>query len=73
MTVEDIEKAKDIISNYKSKSNADLVFAMDLLMKDFDFTKETLIKMSEHLDKLENSYNLIYNEYKLRKDGIRNR
>jgi hypothetical protein len=73
MSEEDIIKAKDIISNYKNKSNVDLTFAMDILQKDFDFTKQTLIKMSEHLDKLEKSYELLLTEYWSRKDGIKNR
>lgn len=73
MNQEEIEKTKDIISNYKNKSNSDLTFAMDILQKDFDFTKETLLKMSEHLDKLEKSYNLILTEYQFRKNGIKNR
>ena len=73
MNEEDIIKAKDIISNYKNKSNVDLTFAMDILQKDFDFTKQTLIKMSEHLDMLEKSYELLLTEYQSRKDGIKNR
>jgi len=73
MNQEDIDRTKEVISNYKNKSNADLTFAMDVLQKDFDFTKQTLIKMSEHLDKLEKSYQLILNEYQSRKNGIRNR
>ena len=45
----------------------------EALQKDFDFTKQTLIKMSEHLDKLEKSYELLLTEYQSRKDGIKNR
>jgi len=73
MDEKEIQKTKEIIKNYKTKSNADLVSAMDTINKDFEFTKETLLKLSEHLDKLENSYQLLLSEYQLRKNGIRNR
>jgi hypothetical protein len=73
MNEQDFTKAKDIIANYKNKSNNDLTFAMDIIQKDFDFTKETLIKMSEHLDKLEKSYEVLLTEYQSRKNGIKNR
>ncbi len=73
MNEQDFTKAKDIIANYKNKSNNDLTFAMDIIQKDFDFTKETLIKMSEHLDKLEKSYGVLLTEYQSRKNGIKNR
>ena len=39
---------------------------MEFIKKDFEFTKTSLIKMSEHLDKLENTYNLILKEYQKR-------
>jgi hypothetical protein len=73
MDEKDIEKTKEILKNYKSKSNADLVLAMDVINKDFEFTKNTLIKLSEHLDKLESSYQLLLTEYQFRKNGITNR
>jgi hypothetical protein len=37
--------------------------ALDLLSKEFDFTKNSLIKLSEHLDKVEHTYNTILKEY----------
>lgn len=56
----------EIISNYKSSSNKQLEKAMGFIMLDFNNTKENVIKMTEHLDKLENTYNKLLKEYKSR-------
>lgn len=66
MTKKDTEKALDIINDYKSKSNKDLKFVMDLITEDFELTKNTLVKLTEHLDKLETTYNVILKEYQNR-------
>ena len=60
---EEAEKVLRIIKDYKSQSNKDLTFAMDFINEDFKSTKETLIKLSTHLDKLETTYNMILKEY----------
>lgn len=60
------EKAVKIIKDYKSSSNKDLVFVMDFIQEDFKLTKETLIKLTEHLDKLELTYKTILKEYETR-------
>jgi hypothetical protein len=60
------EKALEIIKNYKSSSNKDLMFVMDYIQKDFEFTKNVVIKGTEHLDKLELTYDTILKEYKKR-------
>lgn len=60
------EKVLKIIKDYKSQSNKDLMFAMDFIQDDFMNTKETLVKLTHHLDKLENTYNLILKEYEKR-------
>ena len=60
------DKAKEIIKDYKNSSNKDLIFVMDYIQKDFNFTKEMVIKGTEHLDKLEITYNTILKEYKKR-------
>jgi len=60
------EKVLKIVKDYKSQSNKDLVFAMDFIQDDFINTKETLVKLTHHLDKLENTYNLILKEYEKR-------
>lgn len=52
-----------IIKDYKEKSNKDLKLAMDFIQEDFTVTKENLLKLTNHLDKLENTYNLLLKEY----------
>ena len=47
----------------KDSSNKDLLLALQYVEKDFNYTKETLLKMSDHLDKLEYTYNLLHKEY----------
>ena len=66
MTKRDTDKALEIIKDYKSKSNKDLKFVMDLINEDFELTKKSLVKLSEHLDKLEITYNVILKEYQNR-------
>jgi hypothetical protein len=64
--IEDSEKIVEIIKDYKNKPNKDLVKAMNYIQKDFDFTKDSILKLSNHLDKLELSYNTLLKEYKSR-------
>jgi len=52
-----------IIKEHKERSNKDLQLAMDFIQEDFKVTKESLIKLTHHLDKLENTYNLLHKEY----------
>jgi hypothetical protein len=68
----DITKVMDIVKDYKNKSNHDLVFAMESIQTDFNVTKENIIKLTHHLDKLEITYDLILKEYQRRKNGIKN-
>lgn len=65
----DSSKALDIINDYKNKSNKDLIFVMDFIKKDFDLTKESVLKLTNHLDKLEKTYDMILKEYN---DRIKN-
>ena len=69
---ETAEKALDIIKDYKSKSNKDLIFVMDIIQKDFNVTKETLLKLTHHIDKLESTYDLILKEFESRTKNGRN-
>jgi hypothetical protein len=67
--MEDYEKTVEILKDYKSKTNKELIFAMDKLNQDFEFTKKQLIDLSFHLDKLEESYNFLLKEYNTRTNG----
>lgn len=63
-----IESSKivEIIKEHKTKPNKDLILALEFIKKDYELTKENIIKLSEHLDKLELSYNTILKEYESR-------
>jgi len=63
-----IESSKivKIIKEHKTRPNKDLILALEFIKKDYELTKENLIKLSEHLDKLELSYNTILKEYESR-------
>lgn len=63
---EELEKIVKTIKEHKQSSNKDLVNAMDFIREDFETTKNNLIKLTHHLDKLENSYNLLLKEYETR-------
>ena len=59
-------KAGEILQikkEHKDRSNKDLTLAMDFIQEDFNVTKESLLKLTQHLDKLENTYNLLHKEY----------
>lgn len=62
----DIQKVQKIINEYKDRSNKDLIFVMDHLKEDFEFTKQTLLKLTEHLDEVENAYNKMLTEFNKR-------
>ena len=53
----------DIISDHQNRSNKDIQLALEFIQKDFEVTKETLIKLTNHLDKLELTYNTLLKEY----------
>jgi hypothetical protein len=70
MTKEELtKKTMAVIEDPKSSSNGDLIMAMDVIQKDFDSVKDTLIKMTHHLDSLENTYNVVLKEYNTRTNG----
>lgn len=60
------DKLKRVITDYKSLPNRDLEFGLEKISEDFEDTKELLIKLSLHLDSLEENYNKILKEYKSR-------
>ena len=64
------EKILEIVSNYKMKSNSDLISALDFLSNDFEKTKDLIVKLTHHLDSTENSYNKILEEINKRTNQI---
>jgi hypothetical protein len=67
------EKSLKIIQDYKNSSNKDLIFAMDHITEDFNFTKNIVLKGTEQLDKLELTYNTLLKEYQERTKSNDNR
>jgi len=56
------EKVLEILSEYKKTPNKDLISVLDFLYEDFEKTKDLIIKLTNHLDITENSYNKILEE-----------
>jgi hypothetical protein len=52
--------------NLKNLPNAALVEFMDKLTSDFEVTKQNIINLTLHLDKVEDLYNVILKEYQNR-------
>lgn len=57
------EEILEIIKDFKNRPNKDLIRALDLLNQDFEYTKNTIIDLTKHLDKVEFTYNSILKEY----------
>lgn len=63
------EQFKEILEsqqNLKDLPNTKLVEFMDLLSTDFDFTKDSIIKSTIYLDKVEELYNKVLKIYQER-------
>jgi hypothetical protein len=60
----------EILKDYKNKSNKQLMDVMDFLQKDFEKTKDLIVKLTHHLDTTENSYNKVFEEYKKRINNV---
>jgi len=66
------EKFKEILDSQlslKDLPNIKLVEFMDLLSSDFDETKESIIKSTLYLDKLEELYDRVLKVYQDRNNG----
>lgn len=71
MTKEDVaKKTIEVINNPSDSSNSDLQMAMDVIQKDYQTIKDDIIKLTYHLDNLEETYNKILKEYNTR-NGVR--
>ena len=56
----------EIIRDHKNKSNNDLALALEFIKKEFDLTNENLLKLTNHIDKLELTYTILLKEYEER-------
>ena len=59
-------KIKEIINEPLNQSNIDLMECMDFLYNENEKLKDTILKLTYHLDEVEFSYNKILEEYKNR-------
>ena len=62
-------KIKEIIDDFKNKSNKDLTKVLEFLNGEFDQTKSKLLMLSNYLDKIETTYNTILKEQNSRNGG----
>jgi hypothetical protein len=69
---EELKKIIEIINDHKTKSNKDLIKAIDFIKNDFEKTKDNMLVLESHLSKLESIYNILLKEYKKRTDGGNN-
>jgi uncharacterized membrane-anchored protein YhcB (DUF1043 family) len=58
----DRDKIIDIIKNVKDKPNKDLIESRDELLAEFNKTKELIIKLTRHLEIVQEHYELINKE-----------
>jgi hypothetical protein len=66
------EKFKEILetqTNLKDLPNSKLVEYLDLLSTDFEITKESIIKSTFYLDKVEELYDKVLKVYQERNNG----
>lgn len=56
----------EIVKNFADKSNRDLRIAMEFLKKEFEFTKDNILKLTDHFEKVKNDYNTVLDEFNKR-------
>lgn len=63
------EQVNEIVSDMKNRNNGDLTKVMDFLADDFEETKNLIIDLTVHLDKIETLYDKILKEHTSRTNG----
>jgi restriction endonuclease len=58
----DKDKILDIVTNVKNRSNKDLFESRDELYNEFEKTKDLIIKLTKHLDTVQEYYEKINTE-----------
>lgn len=66
MTKIEIENIVSQINNLKNCPNSVIVNNLDLLSNEFEKTKNDIIKLTYHLDRIEDLYNKTLKEYQSR-------
>ena len=63
----DIEKIEEVLKNVSSKPNKDIVESMELLEKEFEKSKEVIVKITKHMESLKYTYDKLDSEFLKRK------
>lgn len=58
----DKDKIIEIVENVKDKPNKDLIESRDILLTEFNKTKDLIIDLTRHLDAVQNYYEIINEE-----------
>lgn len=58
----DKERVIEIAQDAKNKSNKDLIEARDILLLEFESTKNLIIELTHHMEAVEEYYNLVNKE-----------
>lgn len=69
MKNEQFQEILNEVTNLKDLPNTKLVEYMDLLSSDFETTKDSIIKSTLYLDKVEELYNKVLKTYQERNNG----
>jgi hypothetical protein len=64
------EKILEILKNYKTVPNKELLEILKFLDEDFYKTKDLILKLTHHLDTTEISYNKILEEFNRRTNNV---
>ena len=65
--MKEFENIIKLQSDLKDQPNSKLIEVMDKLTTEFDLTKDNIINSTLYLDKIEELYNNMLNEYQSRK------
>jgi hypothetical protein len=63
------ETVNNVIKNLNESSNKEILYSLEYLSEDFEQTKNTIVKLTYHLDSTEQLYNKILKEYEKRTNG----
>jgi len=64
--MEETERIKNIVEDYKNKSNNEIAEALTLLKNNFENTKKLVVDLTYRLDSIEAKYNNLNKELKSR-------
>jgi hypothetical protein len=56
------DKIYEIVNSAEDKPNKDLISARDLLIEEFNKTKDLIIDLTKHMDTIEEMYNIVNKE-----------